>query len=57
MLYPHGKGKYGKQAKALWDALVPDVGQAKTVQGELIRCIFRLGSDTESHGSVSASNG
>jgi len=51
MLYPHGKGRYQKEAKHLFESLVPNSGQAKTVQGELIRCMTRLASESYRNGN------
>jgi hypothetical protein len=51
MLYPHKRGRYQREAKALWETLVPESGQADTVQGELIRCIVRLGSEAIRNGN------
>jgi hypothetical protein len=57
MLYPHGKGRYQEEARRLWDALVPPSGQAATVQGELIRCIIRLGSESYRNGNANWDRG
>jgi hypothetical protein len=57
MLYPHGKGRYQKEAKQLWKKLVPESGQADTVQGELIRCITRLGSESYRNGNANWDKG
>lgn len=45
MLYTYGNGRYQSEYQALWDSLVPDMGQADTVQGELVRVIGRLASE------------
>ncbi len=57
MLYPHGRGRYKKEAKALFEDLVPDSGQAATIQGELIRCITRLGSEAYRNGNCNWDRG
>jgi hypothetical protein len=57
MLYPHGKGRYQAEAKRLWETLVPDSGQATTVQGELIRCTARLGSESYRNGNANWDEG
>jgi hypothetical protein len=41
----------------LWKALVPDSGQAETVQGELIRCIGCLGSERYRNGNANWDEG
>lgn len=40
--YWNGTGAYEKELKVLTDELVPIMGQAKTINGELIRAIHRL---------------
>lgn len=57
MLYPHKRGRYQERAKALFESLVPDVGQAATVQGELIRCAVRLGSEAYRNGNCNWDRG
>ena len=39
MLYYQGKGRYEKERKELWDRLVPEEGEADTIQGEMVRAI------------------
>ncbi len=51
MLYYFGKGKYDKEYGELWDELVPNSGQAKTIQGELVRTIGRLASESYRNGN------
>jgi hypothetical protein len=50
MLYARGNGRYEDEYGQLWDTLVPKAGQADTVQGELVRAIGRLAS--ESHRNI-----
>ena len=57
MLYTHGKGQYQQEVMDLWKALVPDSGQAETVQGELIRCIGCLGSERHRNGNANWDEG
>ena len=57
MLYTDGKGRYQREVLALWNSAVPDSGQAETVQGELIRCIGRLGSETYRNGNANWDEG
>lgn len=52
MLYTLGQGRYQKEYDKLWDALVPQSGQADTIQGELIRAIGRLTSEYERNGNA-----
>jgi hypothetical protein len=44
-------GKRQAEYEELWDRLVPDSGQAETVQGELVRVIRRLDSECERNGN------
>lgn len=57
MLYFHGKGKYQTEVNELFDSLVPDSGQADTLQGELIRCIARLASESHRNGNANWDKG
>jgi hypothetical protein len=57
MLYPHGRGRYQREAQALFETSVPDSGQAATVQGELIRCSARLGSEMYRNGNCNWDHG
>lgn len=57
MLYFHKKGKYQTEANQLFDSLVPDEGQADTLQGELIRCITRLASEMHRNGNANWDKG
>ncbi|MDO3410478.1 hypothetical protein QWJ34_11965 [Saccharibacillus sp. CPCC 101409] len=49
--------KYKEEFRALWDALVPDSGQADTVQGELVRSIQRLRSESHRNGNANWDEG
>jgi hypothetical protein len=51
MLYNRGKGRYDEEYGKLWKKLVPMSGQAKTVQGELVRAIGRLASESYRNGN------
>lgn len=51
MRYVTGKGRYQKEAQQLWASLVPQSGQADTVQGELVRVIGRLASEEYRNGN------
>jgi hypothetical protein len=42
--------------KRLWKELVPPFGQAKTVQGELIRAIGRLSEEAYRNGNINFDN-
>lgn len=46
-----------KEFRALWQSLVPDSGQASTVQGELIRSIARLRDEAERNGNANWDEG
>ena len=52
MLYANSKGKYDEEYEALWEKLVPNSGQAGTVQGELVRAIGRLASESYRNGNM-----
>ena len=44
MLYWNGQGRYQRECDELFDRLVPEEGEADTVQGEMMRsigCIYR----------------
>lgn len=43
--------------RALWQSLVPDSGQASTVQGELIRSVGRLRDEAERNGNANWDEG
>jgi len=43
--------------RALWQTLVPDSGQAPTVQGELIRAVGRLRDEAERNGNANWDEG
>jgi hypothetical protein len=51
-LYRRGKGRYDDEYGKLWNKLVPASGQAKTVQGELVRAIGRLASESYRNGNI-----
>jgi hypothetical protein len=51
-LYRRGKGRFDDEYGQLWTRLVPRAGQAKTVQGELVRAIGRLASESYRNGNV-----
>lgn len=57
MLYEQRRGRYQKEAAALWNELVPPSGQAETVQGELIRCVGRLSDECTRNGNINWSDG
>jgi hypothetical protein len=44
--------KYAREADALWKAAVPSRGQAKTVQGELLRAVERLRDESIRNGNI-----
>ena len=43
--------RYQKEAAALWKAYVPKYGQAKTVQGELVRAVEKLRDESHRNGN------
>jgi len=43
---------YEEQFKRLWQSLVPDKGEASTVQGEMVRAIGRLLLECEDNGNI-----
>jgi hypothetical protein len=51
-LYADGKGRYGTQFGQLWSELVPDTGDAETIQGEAVRIIGRLASEYYRNGNM-----
>ncbi len=51
MLYLRFKGRYQKEYDALFDLLVPESGEAESIQGELVRAIRKLESDYYRNGS------
>ncbi len=52
MLYLNFKGRYQKEYDELFDLLVPQSGEAESVQGELVRAIRKLESDYYRNGSA-----
>ena len=46
------QGTWTKECRRLWDELVPEAGQADTVQGELIRCIGRITDEAYRNGNT-----
>lgn len=57
MLYSRGKGRYDAEYDELWDRLVPQSGQADTVQGELARAIGKLASEAYRNGNMNWDRG
>jgi hypothetical protein len=51
MLYLKFKGRYQREYDALFDLLVPQLGEAESLQGELVRAIRKLESDYYRNGS------
>ena len=49
--------KHAEEFKRLWESLVPDGGQASTVQGELIRSVGRLRDEAERNGNANWDEG
>ncbi|QDH20319.1 hypothetical protein [Saccharibacillus brassicae] len=49
--------KYAEQFRTLQETLVPDSGQAPTVQGELIRSVARLHEEAEQNGNANWDEG
>ena len=49
--------KYFKEAKELWNNLVPKNGQATSVQGELIRAIEKLRDEAQRNGNINWDEG
>jgi hypothetical protein len=54
--YWNHAGKYEKEYHRLWDKLVPDTGNAKTVRGEVLRCVSKLYYDRYNNGSCNYDN-
>ena len=52
--YWANNGAYSKEAKKLYDELVPDEGEAQTVNGELVRVISRLQHEYCNNGNGNA---
>ena len=44
--------KWWEEHERLWDELVPRSGQARTVQGELVRCIGKLTDEAYRNGNI-----
>lgn len=57
MLYANGKGRYTFEYNGLWKKLVPKSGQAKTVQGELVRIVGRLADEAYRNGNANWDRG
>lgn len=49
--------KHAEEFHRLWQTLVPDGGQASTVQGELIRSVARLRDEAERNGNANWDEG
>jgi hypothetical protein len=49
--------KYAEEAKHLWQTYVPKLGQADTVQGELIRAIEKLLDEAQRNGNCNWDRG
>jgi hypothetical protein len=56
MLSSSSKGRYAEYWR-LWDDLVPESGQADTVQGELVRAIGRLAGELSRNGNMNWDDG
>lgn len=52
MLYINFKGRYQKEYDEIFDLLVPQSGEAESLQGELVRAIRKLESDYYRNGSA-----
>ena len=52
MLYIEFKGRYQKEYDELFDLLVPQRGEADSVQGELVRAVRKLERDFYRNGSA-----
>ena len=52
--YWDGNGKYNSDYTKLWESLVPDSGEAETIEGELIRAIGRLFHEYCNNGNCNA---
>lgn len=44
--------EYFKRAKLIWTDFVPQIGQADTVQGELMRAVEKLRDEAQRNGNV-----
>lgn len=49
--------KYFEEAKKMWGKYVPDVGQADTVQGELLRAVEKLRDEAQRNGNINWDEG
>ena len=49
--------KYFEEAKNIWKTQVPSSGQAKTVQGELIRAVEKLRDEAQRNGNINWDQG
>src|SRR5712691_7439306 len=49
--------RYLTEARALWKTYVPKIGQADTVQGELVRAVEKLRDEALRNGNVNWSKG
>jgi len=49
--------RYLNEARALWKTYVPKIGQADTVQGELVRAVEKLRDEALRNGNVNWSKG
>ena len=49
--------KHFDQAKKMWEELVPSDGQAKTVQGELVRAVEKLRDEAQRNGNINWDEG
>jgi hypothetical protein len=54
--YWNSKGKYEKESKELSEKLVPAMGRAKTMHGNLLRCMNNLYYDLYNNGMCNAAN-
>ena len=52
--YWDGNGAYNEEYTELYDALVPNMGEAETVNGELLRSVSRLSHDYFNNGNGNA---
>jgi hypothetical protein len=43
---------WAKEYRQLWDQLVPERGQAETIQGELIRCTGKITDEAYRNGNI-----
>lgn len=49
--------KYFEEAKNIWETFVPKSGQAKTVQGELLRAVEKLRDEAQRNGNANWDEG